>query len=185
MARLQLLTHAECCLAIGPYPRFQYDARGGGGFSQTAQVDGSGRCNLNFSPADLRIPPLDTVTTRILGLPLPPGLRIEIQPEQLNGWFEQSSGRFELYFEARFQCSVGRLYKPAPLKVKSVLSTAAIGTEPHPRWGNLVGQPLNGTGAGVLVGVAAVPASGDPWIDRFLGLPGEALAVLRCSLVRR
>jgi hypothetical protein len=32
------------------------------------------------------------------------------------------------------------------------------------------------------VGVAPVAASGDHWFDRFLGLPSEALAVLRCSL---
>jgi hypothetical protein len=32
------------------------------------------------------------------------------------------------------------------------------------------------------VGVAKVPRCGAPWLDRFLGLPDEALAVLRCRL---
>jgi hypothetical protein len=27
-----------------------------------------------------------------------------------------------------------------------------------------------------------VPPSGDAWLDRFLGLPDEALAVLRCRI---
>jgi hypothetical protein len=31
-----------------------------------------------------------------------------------------------------------------------------------------------------LVGVATIAPSGDPWLDRFLGLPDEALALLRC-----
>jgi len=31
------------------------------------------------------------------------------------------------------------------------------------------------------VGVASVPPCGDPWLDRLLGLPDEALAMLRCS----
>ena len=33
----------------------------------------------------------------------------------------------------------------------------------------------------LLVGVAIVPPCGDPWLDRLLGLPDEALAMLRCS----
>ena len=32
----------------------------------------------------------------------------------------------------------------------------------------------------LLVGVAQVPPSGEGWVDRFLGLPDEALALLRC-----
>jgi len=37
----------------------------------------------------------------------------------------------------------------------------------------------------LLVGVATVDPSGDPWLDRFLGLPDEALALLRCQLTVR
>ena len=37
-------------------------------------------------------------------------------------------------------------------------------------------------GGALLVGVAMVPPSGDPWLDHFLGLPDEALAMLRCSM---
>ena len=44
------------------------------------------------------------------------------------------------------------------------------------------GQVLDAAGSGVLVGVATVPPSGDAWLDRFLGLPDEALAVLRCRI---
>jgi hypothetical protein len=31
--------------------------------------------------------------------------------------------------------------------------------------------------------VATVAPSGETWLDRFLGLPDEALAVLRCQLL--
>jgi hypothetical protein len=41
---------------------------------------------------------------------------------------------------------------------------------------------LDGEGRGVLVGLAAVPATGAGWLDRFLLLPDEALALLRCRL---
>jgi hypothetical protein len=34
----------------------------------------------------------------------------------------------------------------------------------------------------VLVGIATVAPSGEGWVDRFLQLPDEALAVLRCQL---
>jgi len=34
----------------------------------------------------------------------------------------------------------------------------------------------------VLVGIATVEPTGEGWVDRFLGLPDEALAVLPCQL---
>jgi hypothetical protein len=45
-----------------------------------------------------------------------------------------------------------------------------------------VGQPLGDDGGALLVGVAMVPPSGEPWLDHFLGLPDEALAMLRCTM---
>ena len=46
------------------------------------------------------------------------------------------------------------------------------------------GRPLNAAGEALLVGVARVAPSGDAWLDRFLGLPDDALAVLQCQLER-
>jgi hypothetical protein len=46
-----------------------------------------------------------------------------------------------------------------------------------------VGVPRDRDGRGVLVGVAVVEPTGKAWLDRLLGLPDEALAVLRCRLV--
>jgi hypothetical protein len=35
----------------------------------------------------------------------------------------------------------------------------------------------------VLVGLAPIQPSGAGWLDRFLGLPDEALALLRCTVI--
>lgn len=179
---VQLRTAAGCSLAIGAYPRFVYDARGGGGDGHLAPPDGRGRRRLHFPTEDLRIPPMDGHTARFLGLPLPPGLSIAILPELLQGWFDPASGSVQLQFQARFQFSAAGLYRPPPLWVDTQLSSASAPGPAHPRWGELRGHPLQQDGAVTLVGVAPVQPSGDPWFDRFLGLPSEALAVMRCVL---
>ena len=123
MAELALQTLAGCGLAIGAYPRFRYDARGGGGVGVLAAADpvgadiasGPGHSTLRFDPATLRIPPLDWRTTRFLGLPLPPGLAITIHPEQLEGCLDAATGTMALRFEARFRFAIGALYRaPRP-----------------------------------------------------------------------
>ena len=43
-------------------------------------------------------------------------------------------------------------------------------------------QLSEGTNTGVLVGAAVIEPTGEAWLDRFLGLPDEALAVLECQL---
>ena len=64
------------------------------------------------------------------------------------------------------------------LLVSTLLTTAAVRGSRH----QAVGQPLDDQGRGRLVGVATVVPTGEVWLDRFLGLPDEALAVLRCRL---
>ncbi|MEO1003685.1 MAG: hypothetical protein AAFX65_11315 [Cyanobacteria bacterium J06638_7] len=175
--QLQLTTLAGCSLAIGPYPRFSYDARGGGGSGQLGEVAG-GRRPLAFRPEELRIPPLSWRSTQVLGLPLPPGLTIRIEPLQLSGELEPASGELQLRLRARFHCSALGIYRPAPLAIDTELSTGAVASRRH----RCQGRALDAAGEGLLVGVAAVPPSGDLLLDRFLGLPDEALALLRCRL---
>lgn len=134
-----------------------------------------------FAPDGLTIPPLDGRSGRILGLPLPPGLAIRIAPRRLAGRWQPASGAVELAFEARFQLLLAGRSMAPDLEVSTLLSTAAAGG----RHQSAQGRPLDGDGLGVLVGVASVPATGAWWLDRFLGLPGEALAVLRCRLRER
>lgn len=187
MAERMLQTLAGCGLAIGAYPRFRYDARGGGGLGVLAAPDfagteiGSdpGTGTLCFDPAGLRIPPLDWRTTRFLGLPLPPGLAITIHPERLEGPIDAATGAMALHFAARFRFAIGALYRAPDLVVATTLSTGPVQGRRH----RASGQPLDGDGRALLVGVATIAPSGDRWLDRFLGLPDEALALLRCRLV--
>ena len=179
MPSLQLSTEAGCALAIGRYPRFRYDARGGGGSGQLEEADGEGWRPLAFAPEGLTIPPLTRRTTRVLGLPLPPGFTISIAPQRLEGRWQQESGAVELEFLARFVFAVAGLYRAPDLIVRTRLGTAEARGQRH----SAVGVPLDHDGRGVLVGVAVVEPTGAAWLDRFLGLPDEALAVLRCRLV--
>ncbi len=181
MLSLQLTTEAGCGLAIGRYPRFRYDARGGGGSGQLEAPDGEGWRPLVFPPKELAIPALTWRTTRVLGLPLPPGLSITIAPQRLEGRWHQERGAVELEFLARFVFAVAGIYQAPDLIVPTRLGTGEARGQRH----SAVGVPLDHDGAGVLVGVAVVEPTGEAWLDRFLGLPDEALAVLRCRLVTR
>lgn len=178
MPLLQLSTEAGCGLAIGRYPRFRYNARGGGGQGLTGEADPEGWQPLAFEPARLSIPPLSWRTTRFLGLPLPPGLAIAIVPEQLQGRWHATSGALELAFQARFRFSLTGLYRAPDLIVATQLSTGEASGQRH----QASGSPLDAAGCAVLVGIARIEPCGDAWLDRFLGLPDEALAVLRCRL---
>ena len=75
--------------------------------------------------------------------------------------------------------AVAGLYRAPDLIVRTRLRTGEARGQRH----SAVGVPLDHDGRGVLVGVAVVEPTGAEWLDRFLGLPDEALAVLRCRLV--
>ncbi len=115
-AALQLSTLADCGLTIAGYPRFRYDARGGGGNAQLGPPRSDGLRPLSFPAAGLRIPPLDWRSTRVLGLPLPPGLSIAIEPEELEGIIDPASGSLALNFRARFLFRVGSLPRTGPAR---------------------------------------------------------------------
>lgn len=183
---LQLVTLEGCSLAIGRYPRFHYNAAGGGGLAQRlptpATPVGIDPCQpLQFTPGLLRIPPLDWRSGRFLGLPLPPGVAVTIQPERLDGQLDRQTGHLRLRFQARFQLRLGPTYRAPDLWIDTELSTGLAQGQRH----RATGEPLSAEGEGVLVGVAPVAPSGEIWLDRFLGLPDEALAVLRCRLLWR
>lgn len=177
-SRVQLQTGADCALAIGRYPQFRYDARGGGGLGELDGQEGATHQLVRFPAEGLSIPPLTGRTTRILGLPLPPGLSITIAASQLAGTLNPATGEVALRFQARFRFRLAGLYQAPDLLIDTQLGTGLVRGRRH----SAVGQTLGDDGGALLVGVAVVPPSGDLWLDRFLGLPDEALAMLRCSM---
>ncbi len=170
-------TASGCGLAIGAYPRFRYDARGGGGVAQLAEAgEQDGWQAIGFDPAGLLIPALSWRNTRLLGLPLPPGLSIAIEPRQLQGHWHPRSGEVQLDFRASFRFSLAGVYQAPPLQVQTRLHTQRAQGQRHQAQGERIGND----GQALLVGIATVPPTGEGWLDRFLGLPDEALALLRC-----
>jgi hypothetical protein len=181
MADCRLTTLPGCELVIGGYPRFHYNA-GGGQANGQSQAGIDAEHVLEFSAQSTSIPALNWRTTRFLGLPLPPGLSVAIRPVALGGRYVPASGELELDFQAcfRFRAGLARgLSITAPdLVVNTRLTTEAMQSQRHQRQG----RRLMGSQPGVLVGAALIEPTGEAWLDRFLGLPDEALAVLHCQL---
>ena len=198
-------------LSISIYPPFAYNATGGLGaarVTQTAPVGApEGALGLAFDSID--VPPLDWRTTRFLGLPLPPGLRIDIVLKRLEvreccdvcvfawergrggrfshsttppthqGWIHPPTGAVSLAFDADFFFTAFGVYKPPAIGVVTNLITGAT-----------TGKQLSGagaprdarTGAVRLAGVSTVARTGDGLLDAFLRAPSECLAVLDADL---
>ena len=83
-------TLSDSELSVSIYPTFEYNSSGGGGVA-TASADGS-RINLLFDPKAVTIPEVSMRTATILGLPMLPGMRIEVEPAKLEvgSWFSMN-----------------------------------------------------------------------------------------------
>lgn len=174
-------TQKGCKLGISRYPDFEYDAEGGVGTGVAAKVTENPTNNdlpVSFDLETLYIPPLTSSTTKFLGLPLPPFLKIDIVPEAFQGSINQESGKVDLEFKAKFLFSAGSLYEAPPLMVKTVLtSEESKGTMKSGR-----GKRLDKEGKCRLVGVATVDPIDDFLMNSFLALPTECLADLNAVI---
>ncbi|KAJ0450321.1 hypothetical protein HanRHA438_Chr15g0693091 [Helianthus annuus] len=93
-------TLGACKLGISRYPDFEYNAQGGEGSGigkKMVGVDFNGETSVDFDVTTLYIPPLTTATTKFLGLPLPPFLKIAIVPEIFRGIINLESGKVWLF----------------------------------------------------------------------------------------
>ncbi len=167
-----------CRLAIGSYPPFDYDAKGGGGKGTLRPSDKNNILNLSFSSETFSIPPLTSRTTKFLSLPLPPGLKIEMYMDKLEGTINKNSGEILLRFESRFIFTIGSIFKFPDLLVKTSLQTGIVKGELHEEKGLV----LQKNGEAKLVGISTIPPTRNKILDTFLGLPNEALAVLQCEI---
>ncbi|XVF54056.1 hypothetical protein PTKIN_Ptkin05aG0150500 [Pterospermum kingtungense] len=173
-------TLGACKLGISRYPDFEYDAEGGTGTgtgTATKLADGN-ELSVSFDLKTLYVPPLTSATTKFLGLPLPPVLKIDIVPQLFQGNINPESGQVELEFLANFCFSVGSIYKAPPLLVKTILTSEE--SKGKIRGGR--GERLDKQGKCKLVGVASVDPIHDFFMNSFLGLPTECLAILNAVI---
>lgn len=90
-------TLGACKLGISRYPDFGYNAEGGTGAGTYTRItdnnDSDKEISVCFDITTLYIPPLTSATTKFLGLPLPPFLKIDIVPQLFTGIINPESGK--------------------------------------------------------------------------------------------
>jgi len=173
---VEFRTREGCGLGIARYPDFAYDAQGGRGAG--AGSGEGGTLLVDFDVASLYIPPMSGATTRFLGLPLPPFLKIDILPEALGGTIDRATGQVDLKFRSRFCFSVGSIYKAPPLFVDTTLTSE----ESRGAIRSGTGERMDDEGRCKLVGVAVVDPIDDLFMNTFLGLPTECIAYLNATI---
>lgn len=173
---IEIQTLRDCRLGIAMYPDFVYNADGGGGFGRAEELQ-DGKLAVDFAIDNLYIPSVESKTTSFLGLPLPPFLCIQVVPKSLKGFIERSTGKVELEFAADFLFSVGSLYRAPPLVVNTLLTTeTAVG-----RLRRGQGRRLDSEGKCRLVGVAPLVRIEDAFMNAFLTLPTDCLAIMEAK----
>ena len=177
-SKVVLNTLSDCQLAVSRYPTFAYNALGGGGLGRVVEDDGDVLV-VCWDAESLKIPSIKSNTSSVLGIPIPPPLNISIVPRTLRGTINKLTGQTDLEFLATFEFTAGPLYKASPLIVQTNLTSETSS-------GELLsgkGQRLAADGHLKLVGVARVPKTGDDsFLDTFLMLPTDALAVLSAEI---
>ena len=175
---MQLKSLDGCRLAIGKYPSFSYNAYGGGGEAELLPNQTSNLLHISFSSKTFSIPPLTSKTTSFLSLPLPPGFKIKMSMDQLEGTIDKNSGEVLLQFKSKFLFSIGAILKFPALKVQTLLKTGKVKGKLHEGEGLF----LQKNGTTKLVGISIIPKTGNKILDSFLGLPTEAIAELKCEI---
>lgn len=171
-------TFDACKLGISRYPDFVYNAQGGTGTGTGKRIESSDEILIDFDLEKLYIPPLTSATAKLLGLPLPPFLKIDVEPQLLRGYVNQENGKVNLEFKANFWFSVGNIYRAPPLVVDTFLTS----DESKGRIRGGRGERLNEEGKCKLVGVATVTPIDDLFMNTFLSLPTECLAKMNAKI---
>ncbi|KAJ9527560.1 hypothetical protein QJQ45_025834 [Haematococcus lacustris] len=101
-------------------------------------------------------------------------LHVTFDPQ---GTVDLATGQMELQFDANFVFSAGPLYTAPPLVVRTLLTTEDTqGTFRKATGQRIVGSLVK------LVGTATVDKTGDLFLDNFLLLPTDALAIMSAEL---
>mmetsp|Transcript_122478 Transcript_122478/g.212345 ORF Transcript_122478/g.212345 Transcript_122478/m.212345 type:complete len:387 (-) Transcript_122478:1113-2273(-) len=183
---LTTLPSTRPTLGVSRWPDFDYNATGATtlGFLGAARDDG--RLAIELDMTTFQGPSVCGATTKVFGVPLPPGINIDICPVSLKGSVDPCSGECELDFDAIFQGSIfgEGFIKLPPMEIVSPLTTGHSSGDFRKADGTPFGA--NGRpGEAELVGVARVPRVTGPWdwlMNTLLMMPTDALAVLPCRL---
>ena len=143
----------KCQLAIGSYPYYDYDATNGGGATSFVHLKKNGCVFVEFNPKNFSIPPLSWRTTKIFNVPLPPGLKIKMVLEKLQGTIDRNNGNISLDFKAKFAFSIFSRIKFPDLIVKTALGDKKLTSKVF----KVQGKPIQENGMTTLVGIAVVP----------------------------
>jgi hypothetical protein len=116
-------------LGVSSWPDFDYDASGATtlGVVEPPDPKHPDALRLRFDVRTFEGPPVCGRTTRVFGVPLPPGVRIDITPLSLHGWLDPKTGACALDFDAEFRGSIfgEGFIKLPPMTVRSPLTTGA------------------------------------------------------------
>jgi len=148
---------------LGSFATFPYDGAGSNGVGKLG-TGSAGRVPVTFERFE------------VPALPFLPGsdlIRIEITPHQLAGGIDFCTGEVELDFDATFTPCMGEQEMTSLSVVTTITSETSTGFTQ-----SVTGRRLDRWGDATLAGVARVPATGDPLIDRMLGLPNDAVCQL-------
>ena len=176
---MKIKSSRGCRLKIGSYPYFAYDASGGGGEALLLETKEINTKYVKFSPNTFKIPPLTGKTTKFLTIPLPPGIKISMSMDKLEGTINQKSGEIQLNFEARFTLEIFSIYKFPNLIVKSLLNTGTVKTKKY----KYQGLKIQKDGKAKIVGVAKILKTNNYLLNKILFLPTDAIAELQCEII--
>ena len=126
---MRLKSLGRCRLKIGKYPPFNYNADRGGGKAILLPNKTNNLLHIRFSSKTFLIPPL--TSKKLLSLLLPPGLRIELSMDQLEGTIDKKSGEVLLKFESKFLFSIGTELSFPEIIVKTLLTTGKVKGKLH------------------------------------------------------
>ena len=153
-----------CRLAIGSYPIFHYNATNGGGKAFIVTHSKINIKHLRFNPNTFSIPPLDWKTTRILSIPIPPGIKIVMLMDKLEGKLDTKLGLISLNLEARFVLNIGPIFRFPDLLIQTNLSSGKVKSKLYDEHGT----PLQKDGKTTLVGTTIIQPTGNKLLDLFL-----------------
>lgn len=174
-ATVKIVTEKECSLGVSLYPDFAYNAEGGGGLGKVTAMDIDGKVAVTFDPMNVNVPTISSATSDLMGMPLPPMFKAEINVKSLTGFLERRSGKVDLQMDAEIIPGVPAVLDATPMKLFMNLTTETT-------WGatrSARGKRIDSEGRCQLVGVARIPPNTDPVIGALLMLPTDALAVLQ------